>query len=316
MADAYLVTGSTGLIGSALVRALARDGVRTIAAARNVEKANAMFGAMPSVRVLEWDVTKPVRFDGDIGTIVHAAAETSSRAFVEKPVETICSVLDGTRNALALAREKNVRAFVYLSTMEVYGAPDADPVSESDYGYLDPTAVRSSYPEAKRLAENLCVAHLAEYGTPVRIARLAQTFGEGAKRGDGRVFAQFAEAIADGRDIVLHTEGRTARCYCHVDDAVDAIRLLAERGRDGEAYNIANPETFCTIREMAEKLCAAHPPSRVVFDTSLAKGRGYAPEFRMRLSAGKAEALGWRARVGLMEMFERLVSEFRRDAAV
>lgn len=316
MAETFLVTGSTGLIGSALVRALAREGTDTVAAARNVAKAQAMFGTLPSVRILEWDVTKPVRVGGEIGTIVHAASETSSRAFVEKPVETICSVLDGTRNALALAREKKVRAFVHLSTMEVYGAPSADPVSESDYGYLDPLSVRSSYPEAKRLAENLCIAHFAEYGVPVRIARLAQTFGEGAKRGDGRVFAQFAQAIAEGRDIVLHTAGNTARCYCHVDDAVAAIRLLAERGRDGEAYNIANPETFCTIREMAESLCAAHPPSRVVVDRSLAKGRGYAPEFRMRLSAGKTEALGWRARVGLMEMFERLVSEFRRDAAV
>ena len=114
MAETFLVTGSTGLIGSALVRALARDGKNTVAAARNVAKAKAMFGALPSVRVLEWDVTKPVRVDGEIATIVHAASETSSRAFVERPVETILSVLDGTRNALALAREKNVRAFVYL----------------------------------------------------------------------------------------------------------------------------------------------------------------------------------------------------------
>lgn len=316
MAETFLVTGSTGLIGSALVRALARDGKDTVAAARNVAKAKAMFGALPSVRVLEWDVTKPVRVDGEIATIVHAASETSSRAFVEKPVETICSVLDGTRNALALAREKKVRAFVHLSTMEVYGAPSADPVSESDYGYLDPLSVRSSYPEAKRLAENLCIAHFAEYGVPVRIARLAQTFGEGAKLGDGRVFAQFAQAIAEGRDIVLHTAGRTARCYCHVDDAVEAIRTIAGKGRDGEAYNVANPETFCTIREMAEALCAANPPSRVVLDPSLADGRGYAPEAKLNLSTQKIEALGWRARVGLMEMFERLVSEFRRDAAV
>ena len=316
----YLITGSTGLIGTALVKAIAANGDAVVAAARNTEKARRIFGGLKGVDVVEWDVTRP--FDTSLlslpslkslssACLIHAAAETASRGFVERPVETISTILDGARNVLEFARDSHVGKVVFLSTMEVYGAPTVDPVAEGDFGVLDPAAVRSSYPEAKRLAENLCVAYVKEFGVDVTIARLTQTFGPGVVRGDTRVFAQFAEAVLEGRDIVLHTEGRTARCYCYIDDAVSAILTLAEKGAAGEAYNVANPSTYCTIREMAEALAAAHPPTRVVVDLTGAAGRGYAPEFRMRLSTAKLEALGWKPRTGLLEAYERLIASWR-----
>jgi len=316
----YIVTGSTGLLGTALVKAVAARGDAVVAAARNVEKASRLFNGLAGVEIVEWDVTCP--FDKSLlslpslkslpsACLIHAAAETASRGFVEKPVETIGTILDGTRNVLEFARAAKVGKVVLLSTMEVYGVPTTDPVTETDFGLLDSAAVRSSYPEAKRLAENLCVAYAKEYGVDVSIARLTQTFGPGVVRGDTRVFAQFAEAVLERRDIVLHTEGRTARCYCYIDDAVSAILTLAEKGAPGEAYNVANPATYCTIREMADMLAAAHPPTRVIVDLAAAEGRGYAPEFRMRLSTVKLEALGWKPRIGLNEAFERLVNSLR-----
>ena len=307
----FLITGSTGLIGAALVRTLAARGDSVVAAARNVEKAKGLFGALEGVEIVEWDVSRPLEKSLSVDCLVHAAAETASRGFVEKPVETISTIVDGTRNVLEFARKARVGKVVFLSTMEVYGVPTADPVAESDFGLLDPASARSSYPEAKRLAENLCAAYAKEHGVDVTIARLTQTFGPGVVRGDTRVFAQFAEAVLEKRDIVLHTEGRTARCYCYIDDAVSAILTLAEKGASGEAYNVANPETYCTIREMAEALAAAHPPTRVVVDLSGAAGRGYAPEFRMRLSTAKLEALGWSPHTGLPESYERLIDSWR-----
>ena len=87
--------------------------------------------------------------------------------------------------------------------------------------------------------------------------------------------------------------------------------LAGQKGAAGEAYNVANPSTYCTIREMAEALAAAHPPTRVVVDLTGAAGRGYAPEFRMRLSTAKLEALGWKPRTGLLEAYERLIASWR-----
>ena len=324
MAETVLVTGATGLIGGTLVRHFAAEGRRVYAAARNVEKARAQFGGLANVEVVEWDVVgrrfpafggragapRPPR---DVDWLVHAAAETASRAFVERPVETIASILDGTRNALEFARTAKVGAMAYLSTMEVYGAPAVESVTERDYGYLDPVSVRSSYPEAKRMAENLCVSYAKEYGVPVKIARLTQTFGEGVRYDDARVFAEFARAILEKRDIVLKTEGTTARCYCYLGDAVAAIATILAKGEVPVPYTVANEDTFCTVREMAETLCSAHPESgsKVVFDFDGAAARGFAPPFRMRLDCSRLRALGWEPKVGLMEMFDRMMKGMR-----
>lgn len=302
-----LVTGSTGLVGSAVVRALAARGERVLATARNAGKAERLFAGLLGVEIAAWDVLQPAEIPGDVDYIVHAAAETASRSMVERPAETMAVTVDGTRHALELAREKRARGMVFLSSMEVYGAPQEDvPLAESALGPLDPLAPRSSYPLAKRMAEGLCAAFAREHGVPVRIARLAQVIGETVSEDDHRVIAQFARAVRGGEDLVLHTDGSSARCYCAVADAVRAILLLLERGDPGAAYNVADASSFCSIRELAERLCAAHPPSRVVIDP--VPGMGYAPTCKLRLSTSRLEALGWTAQVGLDEALERLLS--------
>ena len=327
MAESVLVTGATGLVGGALVRHFAAEGRRVYAAVRNVGRARAQFGGLPNVEIVEWDVTKPggpsladaagragaPRPPWDIDWLVHAAAETATRNFVERPVETIASILDGTRNALEFARACGVKSMVYVSSMEVYGAPSADPVTEADIGYLDPVRLRSNYPEAKRMAENLCVAYASEHGVPVKIARLAQTFGAGVRAEDNRVYAQFARSILGGRDIVLKTDGSAARCYCAVSDVVVAIAVLLERGENATPYTVANESTFCSVREMAERLIAAHPESgaRLVFDISEEAARAYPPSSRLKLDSSRLRALGWEPKVGLMEMYDQMMEGMR-----
>ena len=324
MAEFVLVTGATGLVGGALVRHFAEEGRAVLASVRNVERGRALFGGMRNVEIVEWDVTKPggprfVAREGARGHvssaewIVHAAAETATRNFVERPVETIASILDGTRNVLEFARAAGIGSMVYVSSMEVYGTPSAETVTEADIGYLDPVRLRSNYPEAKRMAENLCVAYASEYGVPVKIARLAQTFGEGVRAVDNRVYSQFARAILEGRDIVLKTDGSASRCYCAVSDAVAAIALLLEKGANATPYTVANEETFCSVREMAERLIAAHPESgsRLVFDVTEEAARAYPPAARLKLDSSRLRALGWAPKVGLAEMFSRMMEGMR-----
>lgn len=306
-----LVTGAAGLIGSALVKSLAKkENHDLIAAVRNSKSGQAIFADLKNVHVIEWDVLQDFSYPDEIDAIIHAAAPTASRDFVERPVEVIDAIVGGTRNVLEAARKKAVKSMVFLSTMEVYGSPFTDNVAESDYGYLDPVSVRSSYPESKRLAEAMCTAYAKEYGVPVKIARLTQTFGAGVKRGDARVFAQFGEAVASGRDIVLHTAGRTARCYCSLRDAVAAVETILDRGATGEAYNVANPDTYCTIAEMARNLAKRHAGLSVCFEMDEAQSRAYAPEFRMKLDVTKLRNLGWAPTQGLDEMFDEMISEW------
>ena len=318
MAKRVLVSGATGLIGAALVKKFAKDGYSVVAAVRNVEMARKMFDGHANVKIMVWDVTQPfIRPAGDLSDFqidwfVHAASETASRMFVERPVETIQSILHGTENALEAARQLKVGAMAFLSSMEVYGTPTAIPVTEDNYGYLNPVAVRSCYPEAKRMAENLCVSYAKEYDVPVKIARLAQTFGEGVRYDDARVFAVFARAILEKRDIVLHTDGTTSRCYCYLGDAVTAIETILEKGEAALPYTVANEETYCSVREMAEMLCAAYPESgsKVIVDLSGGAGLGFAPPYRMKLDCSRLKSLGWMPKVCLMDAFRRMIAEW------
>ena len=305
------VTGATGLIGKSLCRALCANGAEVVALVRDRGRAEALLP--PGIERVLGDMARPFAYPGEVDYLVHAASMTSSRAFVEQPVEVIDGTQAGIRNAIGFAREKAVKGMVFLSTMEIYGLTDSEDVAESGYAGLDPMSPRNCYPEAKRLAECLCASAAKEYGVPAKVARLTQTFGEGVDANDGRVFAEFARAAAEGRDIVLKSEGKTARCYCSVGDAVSAIQAILLHGEPGMAYNVANPDTYCTIREMAEFVAREFSGgrSKVVVDLSGAEARGYLPPFRMRLNVDRLRSLGWEPREGLREMFAQVVAEMR-----
>ena len=314
-----MVTGATGLICSQLIRALAchselkRKNVRILAQVRNEEKARAVFGDLMEAGIVSLcvgDIVDPLETAESVDYIIHGASATSSRYFVEMPVETIVTALKGTQNVLELARQKKVRKVVYLSSLEVYGTPDnsKDYITEEDYGYIDPMQVRSSYSEGKRMVECMCVAYAKEYDVPVVVARLSQTFGPGVSYQDGRVFAEFARCAIEKRDIVLHTQGKTLRTYCYLRDAINALFCLMLRGEVGQAYNVTNMDTAITIRDMAELVCTLSEGIQVKLDIPEDVSMfGYNPEMVIRLDSSKLQSLGWKPEVGIKEMFVRLI---------
>ena len=309
----FLVTGATGLIGSSLIRCLLalNEQIKVYAPVRNLKKAEVLFDERQKehIHFIECDL---VEYDYSllekIDYIVHCAAPTSSKFFVEHPVETFEIIMDGTKKMLQLARQKQVRGMVYLSSLEVYGESHDDSLSvkEDFQGYLNPMSVRSSYPMAKRATENLCCLYASEYGVPVKIARLTQTSGAGITKDDSRIIAQFARLAAHGQDIVLHTMGESSRPYCYVTDSISALLYILLKGADGESYNVANDSTYLSARGMAEFVHNNINPNSQV-KVELADNMGYAPPTKLRLDTEKLMALGWRPRYGLKEIFERLI---------
>lgn len=319
-----LVTGASGLIGAQIVRTLACANriknldVRIWALVRDRKKAELVFTDLLSrndVNLIVGDVNDYLDFEGNIDYIIHAASPTSSRYFVTNPVETILTAINGTKNVLELAKTKNIKSFVYLSSLEVYGVPTPgkEVVKEQDYGYIDPINIRSSYSEGKRMVECLCASYVEEYGVPVKIARLSQTFGAGVDYNDSRVFAEFARCAVEGRDIVLHTEGKTLRTYCYIKDAISAIFYIMLQGENGRAYNVTNKNTAVTIYEMAECVSKLFKDNgikvRIDVPENIASF-GYNPEMRIRLDSTCLEELGWKPTVDLKEMFLRMIKSF------
>lgn len=308
----FLITGATGLIGSSLIRCLlALDkSIHIIAPVRNKGKAMAMFDDLfHQVEWMECDLAScDYDYVGKVDYIIHCAAPTSSKFFVDCPVETIRVIFEATASLLNYAHCQNVKGFVYLSSLEVYGSGlPGKKITEGMQGYWDVMSVRSSYPVAKRAVENLCCAYASEYGVPIKVARLTQTTGSGIAKDDNRVIAQFAKLAAKGEDIVLHTTGESARPYCYTTDCVSALLYILLKGKNGEAYNVANENTYISARGMAEFLRDNFNPSidvRVELNDNL----GYAPVSKLDLSTEKLRALGWQPRYDMKQLFERLIA--------
>lgn len=311
--SSVLVTGATGLIGSLCIKAMQRNGnVKVVGLARNPNKVQEMFPDTDNVRFIYQDITEPIPDDIACDYIVHTANATASKYFVTNPVEVMDSIYLGTKRVLEYARTHQVKGMVYLSSMEVYGVVTEDKRrTEGELGRIDLQNVRSCYSEGKRHAELLCKCYAAEYGVPVSIARLAQTFGAGIPKTENRVFAQFARSAIRGEDIILHTKGQSVGNYCYTADTIRAILLLLKKGVPGEAYNVVNEETTRSIAEMAELVAKTFSggKSRVAFDIPDGDAFGYAPDTELRLSAEKMKRLGWQAEVGLEEMYRRMIGD-------
>ena len=309
-----LITGGTGLVGFNLIQELAKVreslNLKILALVRNEEKARSAFASfLDQVELVCGDVTDELVIEQPIHYVIHGASVTSSRMFVENPVETIMTSVRGTQNMLELGRRKNVRSMIYLSSMEAYGTTKGDALlTEADLGYLNPLSVRSSYPESKRMCESLCVAYAEEYGVPVKIARLVQTFGPGMQPGDKRAIVQFLNSAMVNENIEIKASGESARMYLYTLDAVTALVTLLLRGEDGTAYNVANKETYCSIRVLAETIVkVVGGTSQVLVNTGTEEERRiYPPDSFLRLDTSRLEALGWRAQYGLDESIRGL----------
>lgn len=310
-----LITGGTGLVGFNLLQELARVkaslNIRIFALVRNTEKAQRVFAPfLDQVELVCGDVREELTLSDSIDFIIHGASITSSKMFVENPVETIMTSFMGIRNMLELGRKKNVRSMVFLSSMEVYGMSKDDALlTEADVGYLNPLSIRSSYPESKRMSESLCVAYAKEYGVPVKIARLAQTFGPGMQPEDKRAIVQFLQSALSQKDIEIKASGESARMYLYTFDAVSALLTLLLYGEDGVAYNVANKATYCSIRTLAETIVeVTGGNSRVRLNTGTEEDRRiYPPDSFLRLDTSKIEALGWKAKYDLHESIQNLM---------
>lgn len=313
--SSILVTGGTGLIGSVLVKCLLglNVDVRITLPARSLEKAKTIYGSdLEKLHLIECELTRYLEtMDEQFDYIVHLASPTEGKYMVEHPVETYSLATDSTKLILEYCQRNKVKSLVYVSSLEYYGQNSDDSVIKEDFlGYIDATSPRSCYPLGKRAAEYLCTAYAAEYKVPVKIARLTQTFGAGVSTKDNRVFAQFARSIIEGRNIVMHTKGESAKPYCYTTDCVSAILYILLRGKNGEAYNVANQDSYISIKDMALFLKKNfNPHINVIVEEH--PEMGYAPITKLNLSAEKLMNLGWKPRYDLRQMFEHLIKALK-----
>lgn len=296
-----LITGGTGLIGKMLIFSLMKfnrendANIKIITTTRNKKNALKLFDDFKDsalFSIIEQDITE--KFDKNqlpekINYIIHAAANTSSKDMAHKPLKMIQSVFEGTKNILEVAKETNTEKFIYLSSMEVYGiTSSADGViSEDFYGKINLNSPRSSYPEAKRLAELLVLSYGKEYEFETITLRPTQVIGSGVRYNDPRVFAEFTRQALENKKIVMKTKGKTVRSYIYITDMITAILHCICYINESNVYNVSNEQITISIAEMAKIIAGIVGNVEIVIDSSNVRDRGYAPELQMTLSSEK-----------------------------
>jgi len=318
--SSILITGATGLIGHQLVFLMLylnekkNANIRIYALIRNLQKAKTLFENANIFFVIN-DIKQTFDIDDNIDYIIHGASITQSSLFLVNPVETIDTAYIGTKNILEFARLKQVKSVVYLSSMEVFGITDTKlkEVAEDDYGYIDILSPRSSYSESKRLCECLCASYFTEFGIPVKIARLTQTLGAGIDYLDTRVAAYFARCVIENKDIVLRTEGKMKRPCIYTRDAITGILTTLLKGNSGQAYNIANKSTFCSIRETAEMIAVKISKNKIKVMFEISNPTEYVQNLNLdlNLNTDKMESLGWKPEVNLEETYRRTIESMK-----
>lgn len=312
----FLITGATGLIGSFLIDLIMQENskhdlhCRILAVGRNQQRAASRFSPYwdsAYFKFIAQDLTEGFFLDESVQYVLHAASNTHPVAYATDPIGTIVTNIIGTNNLLAWATEHGCKRFIFASSVEIYGENkgDIEAFDEQYLGYIDCNTVRAGYPESKRAGEALCQAYRKKENLDVVIARLSRVYGPSMLSGDSKAIAQFLKNGLNGQNIVLKSEGTQFYSYSYVADAVQGLLLLFSSGHDGEAYNIADSSSDCTLLELAGMI-ANHSNTQVVFNLpSTIEQMGYSKATKAILDASKIHALGFRPEYSIQKGIAR-----------
>ena len=313
--NTVLVTGAAGFIGTYIVCALLKKGIKVLALVQSRAKAEQKFADYlgDNLKIIEHDVCD--KFESDLAAdyVIHCASYAAPREYSLYPVETMKINVCGTLNMLDYAKRVGVKCFVYVSTIEIYGkTAGIDQIDENTYGEIDALHPRSCYPLSKKASETLCIAYTEEYGLDVKIARLSYIFGPGMSANDSKIVSVFPQCIADNKDIVLKSRGEQLRSYTYVSDAIKGILTVLISGENKNAYNIASPLCVTSIVGIAETLVELYKGKHlnVKFDLpNEQEKRAFSLIENAVMTAEKLESLGWHPTVDLKEGLKRTVTE-------
>jgi dTDP-glucose 4,6-dehydratase len=309
-----LVTGGAGFIGSHYVRSLLSGAYPAYANAdvvvldlltyagtlANLEP----FTGDPRLRFVRGDIRDPVVV-GDVmagaDVVVHFAAESHVDRSIAGAADFVSTNVVGTQVLLEAALECGVSRFVHVSTDEVYGSID-----EGAWPETHPLEPNSPYSASKAGSDLLARSYHRTHGLPVCITRCSNNYGP--HQFPEKVIPLFVTNLLDGKKVPLYGDGLNVRDWLHVDDHCRGIQLVAEKGRDGEVYNIGGG-TELTNSELTMRLLEAvgadesmieyvadrkgHDRRYCVDWSKVADELGYAPG--ISFDEGLAETVRWYA---------------------
>jgi UDP-glucose 4-epimerase len=318
----YLITGGCGFVGSHLADYLVAAGYNVLAldnlatgSYHNIAHLDGhprfqfLFGS-----VLDPDVVADAIHECD--GVFHLASAVGVKLIMERPVETIETIFQGTDTVLRFAARYRKRVLI-TSTSEVYGKSEAVPFREDGDRLEGPTTKhRWAYACAKALDEFLVLAHWKQSRLPVIVTRLFNTVGPRQTGQYGMVIPTFIQRALANEPIEVHGDGLQRRCFGHVLDVVEALSALMHCSLAfGEVVNVGSQEEI-TILDLATRIIIATGSQSELrlIPYSQAYGEGFEDMQRRVPALEKVwDLIRWRPRRQLEEILNDMIRHQRGD---
>ena len=285
------VAGHTGLVGSAVLRAMEREGFSSVLTATREQ-----LDLRDQAAVTYWFKANRPEFVFLVAGTVGGILANSTR-----PAEFIYDNMMIHATVVHAAHLYGAKRLLYLGSSCIYPRECLQPMREEFLlsGPLEPT--NESYAVAKIAGIKLCQAYRRQYGCSFISAMPTNLYGPNdnfdleSSHVLPALIRRFHEARSAGRnDVVLWGTGAPRREFLHVDDLADACVFLMQNYDEAEHINVG---TGCdqTIRELAGLVASiVHPDAILNFDSSKPDGMP-----QKLLDVGRLHELGWRHRIGL-----------------
>jgi dTDP-glucose 4,6-dehydratase len=308
-----LVTGGAGFISSNMIRYLLEETAHEVVTMDVLTYAGNLANLAD---VLEHERLRFIHGDirdlGDVtaalegvDVIVNAAAESHvSKSIEQGGSEFVTTNVVGTQVLLDAMRERPIERFILISSSEVYGTAESDPMSEDH-----PLNPRSPYAGTKAGGDRLAFSYWCTYGLPITIIRPFNNYGP--FQHPEKVIPRFIIQALTDRPLTIHGNGVASRDWLHVFDTAEAITAACEVPLDaivGETINVATGVDE-SVEEIADAILEllGKPAS---FKHHITDRPGQVDQHIG--STGKAlELLGWRSSIPFSDGLERTVRWYR-----
>lgn len=310
----FIVTGGLGFIGSHFIEKALNKGHKVINIDCETYASNKDLKFSGNYTHIKEDISK-IKDLPHCNVIVNFAAESHVDNSIEDSFNFVRTNFIGVYNLLEIIKNKNINhamsaweyecpLFVQISTDEVFGDIETGSFVESDSH-----TPSNPYSATKSAAEQLVTAWGRTYKIPYIITRTTNNYGP--RQHTEKLIPRSITNILKGEKIPIHGSGSHIRNWIHVDDNVDAIFEIIEKGKVNQSYHISSSEEY-TVEEIVKIICKKmnvnyNEVTKNVMDRSGA-------DVRYALDNSKVLDLGWKQRRFLENELEKIIEVYRKTS--
>ncbi len=308
----WLVTGGCGFIGSNFIRLILEEendiqivNLDKLTYAGNPNNLKDIENN-PRYSFVKGDIADPdilltIYEKNDIEIVINFAAESHVDRSIFSGDEFIHTNIQGTHNLLKFARKYDSK-FIQISTDEVYGS-----IKEGYFKESEPLNPSSIYSASKASAEMIVNSYKKTYGLDTIITRSSNNFGP--YQYPEKLIPRFITNLLRGKKLPVYGTGMNVRDWIYVEDNCKAVKLVIEKGKKGEIYNIGggNEKTNIEItRMLLDKFGYSEDMIEYVEDR-------LGHDFRYAIDSTKIKNLGWKPEYSFETAFDKTIEWYKKN---